>query len=518
MNASVIMKKSLLLPTLLILASTGFAANGDKEKNPEKQDAPPPVPVASTTSRNISLLKVNVTLQPWNQRVPWQKVSPGARRGLGVLLEKNEILVTAQLVADATYIELEQADSGHKLPAKVKAVDYDANLALLEPNAEVNGFFAGLKPMALDPGAKVDDELNVGQLDRVGRMISTKVTISKIQVSRYVLETSLFLAYEVNGIIRTEGNSFTLPVMKGGKLAGLLLSYDSKNLSATILPAPIIAHFLKDMADGNYQGFPSLGIEYQTTLDDQFREYLGLKDGDQGVYVSAVSKGGSAESVGIKEGDIVLEINGHPIDSRGDYNDPQFGRLNMSHIVRGNAFVSDQIKVKVLREGNPQTLSGKLTRKLPKDFLVWPYLFDRAPNFLVMGGLIFQELSLPYLQTFGGDWESNAPLRLVFAAKHTDEYEKQGRRKLVIVSATLPTRATQGYERVGGQIVTKVNGKDVNDLADLDKAFKEPQDGIHKIEFEDAPKTIFLDAILAERENTRLLGGAYRLSSLKRIE
>lgn len=468
---------------------------------------------------NTALLKVNVTQQAWNQRIPWQKASPSSRRGLGVLLEKNQILVTAQLIADATYIELEQADSGRKLPAKVKAVDYDANLSLLEPTEAPRDFFSGLKPIAVETNVRIGDELQAWQLDRVGELIRSPLTINKILVSRYFLETSVFLAYEANGIIRSEANSFTLPVIKGGKLAGLLLSYDSKNQTALVLPGPIINHFLKDIADGNYQGFPSLGIEYQTTLDPQFQEYLGMKEGQQGVYISAVTKGGSAESVGVKVGDIILEVNGHAVDARGDYKDTRFGRLNISHLVRGESFVGDEVKVKVLRDGKTESLSGKLTRKLPKDFLVPPYGYDHGPNFLVQGGLIFLELSMPYLQSFGNDWESNAPLRLIFVAKHTDDYEKQGRRKVVILSGGLPTRSTQGYERLGGLIVTQVNGKPINDLSDLDKALKEPQDGsTHKIEFEDAPKVIYLDAITSESDNTRLLDGVYRLGSLKRIE
>ena len=161
---------------------------------------------------------------------------------------------------------------------------------------------------------------------------------------------------------------------------------------------------------------------------------------------------------------------------------------------------------------------GLKVRKRPKDFLVPPYLFDRGSNYLVMGGLIFQELSMSFLQSFGSDWENNAPLRLIFAAKHSEEYEKQGRRKLVILAGSLPTRSTQGYERIGGVIVTQVNGKPINDITDLDKAFKDPQDGLHKIELEDAPKVLYLDAITAESDNLRLLSGAYRIGSLKRIE
>ena len=73
---------------------------------------------------------------------------------------------------------------------------------------------------------------------RVGELIRSPVTINKILVSRYFLDTSMFLVYEANGIIRSEANSFTLPVIKGGKLAGLLLSYDSKNQTALVLEAP----------------------------------------------------------------------------------------------------------------------------------------------------------------------------------------------------------------------------------------------------------------------------------------
>lgn len=505
------MKAILAVLALSALCPIAFSA----EKKPVRD---PAALAAVVAPRNTSLLKVNVTQQPWNYRIPWQKVSPSSRRGLGVLLEKRQILVTAQLIADATYIELEQADSGRKLPAKVRAVDYDANLALLEPTEDPGKFFNALKPLTVETNARIGDRLEVWQLDRVGELITSEVVISKIMTSRYFLDTSMFLVYEANNIIRSEANSFTLPVIKGGKLAGLLLSYDSKNLSSLVLPGPIIAHFLKDITDGNYQGFPSLGIEFQKTLDPQFREYLGMTDEQDGIYVSAVSKGGSAESIGIKVGDIILEMNGHAVDARGDYNDARFGRLNISHIVRGQSFVGDEIKVKILRGGKVENLTGKLTRKLPKDYLVPPYLFDRGANFLVQGGLVFQELSMPFLQSFGADWETNAPLRLVFVAKHSDDYEKKGFRKVVVLTNTLPTRSTQGYERLAGVILTRVNGHPVADLADLEKAFKDPQDGIHKLEFEEAPRTIYLDAITCERDNLRLLEGVYRLGSLKRID
>lgn len=467
-----------------------------------------------------SLIKVNVTSQSYDLQIPWQKQSPNARRGLGVLLAGNRILVTGQMVADATYIELELPESGQKIPAKVVAVDYEANVALLRAASpqKQTAFFAGLKPMSLDTSARIGDSLAVWQTGRVGDLIVTPLRISKVITQRYVVENATFIVYEANGIIRSEANSFTLPVVKGGKLAGLLLRYDSKNQVCTILPAPIIDHFLKDISDGKYEGFPNLGVEFQTTLDDQFREYLGLKNDSRGMFVSGVMKGTSADKVGVKEGDIVLEINGHAVDSRGDYQDPQFGALSISHIVRGRAFVGDKLDVKVLRDGKEVLLSGTLIRKEPGEYLVWPYLFDRGPNYLMMGGLLFQELSQPYLGAFGDNQRGGAVLRLARIASHPEEFEKEGRRKLVFLSAVLPTASVQGYERLGGQVVNLVNGRKINDLSDLEEAFKQPGDGIHTIELADFPKLLHVDAIAAERDNLRLVSGAYRVGSLKRIE
>jgi len=475
---------------------------------------------APSAVHNSSLVKVNATSQSYNLHLPWQKESPRGRRGLGVVLAGNKVLVTAQMAADATYVELELPESGQKIPAKVVAVDYEANLALLESPASdrQKAFFAGLKPMSIDTSARIGDEVAVLQTGRVGELIKSPLTISKVLTRRYIVEGSGFLVYEANNIVRSEANSFTLPVVKGDKLAGLLLSYDSKNQVTTVLPAPIIEHFLKDVADGSYEGFPGLGMELQATQDEQFREYLGLKPGAPGVLITTVMKGGSAENAGMKKGDILVSINGFSIDSRGDYKDPQFGALSAGHLVRGRAYVGDKVEIKVIRDGKETTLNGVLTRRQPHDYLVLPYQFDRGPKYVLMGGLLFQELSRPYLDSFGNEQRGGAILRLDRIATHPEKYEEQGRKKLVFLSLVLPTPSAQGYEKLGGQVVNKVNGKPINELADLAEAFKSAKESWHVIELDDFPHILFLDTFNAERDNMRLLGGAYRIGSLKRLE
>src|SRR5438132_10062449 len=43
-------------------------------------------------------------------------------------------------------------------------------------------------------------------------------------------------------------NSYTVPLVKNNKLAGLLLRYDPRSQLMDAIPAPVIAHFLRDAA------------------------------------------------------------------------------------------------------------------------------------------------------------------------------------------------------------------------------------------------------------------------------
>ena len=78
-----------------------------------------------------SLVRINSTIQTYSASQPWEKTPPRSRRGLGALLPGNRILTTAAMAADSIYIELQSADSTKTVPARVTAIDYEANLALL---------------------------------------------------------------------------------------------------------------------------------------------------------------------------------------------------------------------------------------------------------------------------------------------------------------------------------------------------------------------------------------------------
>jgi len=143
------------------------------------------------------------------------------------------------------------------------------------------------------------------------------------------------------------------------------------------------------------------------------------------------------------------------------------------------------------------------------------YFMDQPPRYVILGGLVFLELSRPFLQEWGNDWVKSAPQRLV--AYDAFQYEKPADRgKVVFLSQVLPSADTLGYESLENVVVSKVNGQQIRSLADLAEAAKSPVNGFHEIEFEEDPGRIFLDAASVEK-NRDELQKEYALPALERL-
>src|SRR5712671_338950 len=128
-------KRHALLLALVLLASTATSFA-------KKQSV-----IQAVQPRELSLLRVNVTGQAYDYFRPWQKRAPFSKRALGAVLSQGRVLVTADLVANQNYVELERAESGEKTAANVQVIDYEANLALLEPAEKT--FLDGITPLEI---------------------------------------------------------------------------------------------------------------------------------------------------------------------------------------------------------------------------------------------------------------------------------------------------------------------------------------------------------------------------------
>jgi serine protease Do len=90
-----------------------------------------------------------------------------------------------------------------------------------------------------------------------------------------------------------------------------------------------------------YNGRPKLGLSVQDSEDGK------------GVKVIDVDGDGNAEKAGIKEDDVITEINGKEVN----------GADEVAKIIRDNKD-KISIKVKLLRDGKPMDIDVKIPRKL----------------------------------------------------------------------------------------------------------------------------------------------------------
>jgi hypothetical protein len=80
----------------------------------------------------------------------------------------------------------------------------------------------------------------------------------------------------------------------------------------------------------------------------------------------------------------------------------------------------------------------------------------------------------------------------------------------------IPTADTVGYEQLNYLIVNRVNGREIRNLDDLAQAIRAPQNGFQKVEFNEDPRAIYLDAGQAE-STAKQLQALYALPALQRL-
>ena len=177
--------------------------------------------------------------------------------------------------------------------------------------------------------------------------------------------------------MQSASSSFTLPVTQNGKLLGVLTSYNSGDQISNVIAPEIVAKFLKDARDGTYEGFPSLGCSTQRTEDKSFRKYLKLSPDGGGLYISKVTEGAPAENAGIKEGDVLLSVDGSELDRRGYFQHPNYGPLPLDrdHPFRKNGRHRNQFEHSARRKDDGTNHDSRSAEEPPR-----PSTHQRLPS------------------------------------------------------------------------------------------------------------------------------------------
>lgn len=463
-----------------------------------------------------SMVRVHATTQDYDFQRPWAKKASATREALGAVVGDGMVLVTASLLANHTYIELEKPMTGAKTPAEPVVIDYEINLALLRP-VETD-FLDGFEALPIDETLQVGDALDFWQLEASGAALVTGGMVTTVEVSRYILDGSSFLVARVNAPLEYRAGSYTVPVVDPERqaLAGMLMRYNPRSQSAEVIPGILIERFLKNADADEYIAFPRAGFSFSALRDPQFRRYLGMEGRNGGIYLTRVEEDGPASRAGLEEGDVLLKVAGHAVDQNGNYEDPRFGLISIGHLLRGSVSSGDEVAVRILRDGEEKEALIRVEPKPLEDYVSEPYTIDRGPNFIVVGGLVFQELSRQYLQEWGGDWRKRAPLRLVYLDEMQEEAAGD-REKIVFLSNVLPLANTIGYEDLRHLVLQRVNGREIGSLAELADALASIEADFHRFEFDEHPSLIILDASETEEVN-QTLQELYGLPMLERLE
>jgi len=332
---------------------------------------------------------------------------------------------------------------------------------------------------------------------------------------KYALEDSGYLMFRMSCPLQFRENSFTLPIVKENRLAAFLMRYDSRSQTVDAISSPVIEHFLLEAQHQPYKGFPRAGIGFSPTRDPQLRRYMKLQDSDGGVYVNQVDQNGPAAKAGIKQGDVLVAIGDKQVDPDGNYLHPIYGKLSITHLTTTEAYCGQHVTMTVIRNGERKQLNVELFRRSCEDYVVEPYTIGKPPRFYILGGLVFQELTRQYLREWGTNWLKDAPQRLVYYDRFQSDLFPQ-KRKIVFLTQILPAQDTVGYEQLSNLVVKKLNGREILSLDDFAAAVKNPTNGYHKIELEEDPHEIYLDAKQVE-EDAAQLQKTYSLPALQRL-
>jgi len=299
------MTKMKLLLMTVVLAGLGGITVADAG------DAAASAPIPANLGNAV--VKVFATLRLPDPYKPWTKQAPQDITASGVIIEGHRILTNAHAVLYASQVQIQGAGAGDKISATVEAVAPGIDLAVLK--LDEDSFFASHAPIArASELPQIKDAVLAYGFPTGGTSLSiTKGIVSRIEYVAYNYPTS-GLRIQIDAAINA-GNSGG-PAVAGDKMIGLAFSRlgDAQNIGY-IIPNEEIEIFLRDIADGHYDGKPAMFDDLQTLENPALRSFLKLDKVVSGIVVHEPYE----ENAGypLKEWDVITRIGDTPIDDQG---------------------------------------------------------------------------------------------------------------------------------------------------------------------------------------------------------
>lgn len=458
-----------------------------------------------------SVVQVLAFSQPPNWDTPWRYLPVQRPSGTGFLIKGKRIVTNAHVVAWAKQLLVKRYQDPRPYPAKVAFVAHDADLAILE--IEEDRFFNGLEPLELGDLPKVRSSVVTYGYPAGGEQISyTRGVVSRIELQSYVhIGNRSFLSVQTDAAINP-GNSGG-PVIQDDKVVGVaFMGAPGLENTGFFIPTLVINHFLKDVDDGTYHGFPQAGVRFVPLQNPAYRRALKLPDNDRGARVDHMMPIPSTEKV-LKEEDVILSASGLQVGSDATvvY---QGNRLSMA-LAFQMVQHGESVPLKVWREG--QEIDLNLPVMYYEGDRVTGNQYDVEPRYVVQGGLVFVPLSLDYLKTFGRNWSDSAAAELVYDLYYRKlESPNTTRQEPVVLASVLSHAVNANVKLQPRTMVNKINGIRIEKLEDVVRAFESATSEFHVIESIPNDSIECLNRAEVEKANPEILR-AYNISKDRRL-
>jgi S1-C subfamily serine protease len=458
---------ALALSWLAAWPAPGLAARAAKE--PDR---------ASPAVEN-SVVKVFSTMRYPDPFKPWSKQAPTDVTGSGVVIEGRRILTNAHVVLYASQVQIQANAAGDKVSATVLAIAPGIDLAVL--TLDDPSFFdthPAMPRASTLPDIK-DAVLAYGFPTGGASLSITKGIVSRIEFASYNYPVS-GLRIQIDAAINP-GNSGG-PAIADNKMIGLAFSKaggDTQNIGY-IIPNEEVELFLKDIADGHYDGKPNMADDLQTLENPALRDYLKLDKSVEGMVVHRPDK--PAEDYPLKEWDVITRIGETPIDNQGMVKLGRDLRVNFQYKIQQVA-KNGSVPLTVNRAG--KTLKVQLPVEFEHPTLA-PDLRGEYPSYFIYGPLVFSSVTrqmLGYFENNAGFQRLLAYLKSPLVTRAFDEPTPELEQLVVVSSPFFPHKLAIGYSNPTASVVYAVNGTPIRSLKHLVAVLRDLKDPFVTFEF-----------------------------------
>ena len=440
-------------------------------------------------------VSVSVTGQGFDYYSPWKRGAITKKTLTGCVIKGGRILTLAQPLANHILVEVSKLGSPRKYPAEVIVKDYHNGLALL--SVKDKSFFEGLQAAEFAPSARPRGRAQLVRWAPQGNLKAYATEAFDTTIELYGVCGAVLLHHMIAGL---DSAATGEPVFLNGKLVGITLFFDNDRKTIKVCAIDNIKRMLQDLDERKSGGVPFFTIGWAgLNSDENLREVLGVGPNETGILVTDVPPKTSGHDV-LKKNDVILSIDGLAIDDRGLYDSGVYGKLSFHSLFSLRHFVGDKVTMQIIRDKKKMEVSFELLPVTNECYLIPLLDFDTAPQYYVLGGIVFQELTEGFVNAWGKEVEK----RIQFLYEGTRLLPSPEKRRYVILNRVLPTAVNEGYHDKGNLVLSDVNGTAVRDLKQFKQVVEATKDRFLKFSFQGGD-TIVLDRQWVAETNDSIL-------------